>query len=515
MTTRHGNVLLVHSNRSNYQQADFFKRNMAIYLFWFGTIFFLNNHFAASALKYEFIDDCQFYDRGLTLGNDNITFICGRRNYQDRVISNTESFNCSNTLFPISNLWVGTVNFQNCRFSEVKTKFLREFLYIHTFNISDLELRHLQADAFEVAINLTDLLATNNHLVEIPSLLFKHTTKIAHIDFSNNEIKLVDSQAFAGAKTVQSLNLAHNNLDHLDARVFKDTVNLIKLNVSFNKFTTFDANALPAAMIALDLAHNNLTAIKDHAFDKLIDLKQLILSFNPIGKLSVDTFAHLQNLEHLKLRHVDISAVEMGTFAQQHHLVTLDLSENQLKTLDFNLFAPVLQDLKTLELAGNRLQDLMGFRNSLVPKLQTIDISDNAFSCNYLKHFMEFVNWEKLRFAIDRNAINPREPNVRGIKCLLTNDDQFESNAINSNATYAQFQPDRMCSSAQHHYANNDLYVVKVLLVLIFVVMFTYLTAFLVMNRDGIRTQFRNVVVSYSNLRQSTANLDGAVFMEP
>lgn len=465
----------------------------------------------ASALKYEFIDDCRFYDRGLIFGNDNITFICGPTNNQDKVIIDSERFNCSNSLFFITNLWVGTVNFQNCQFNEVKTKFFREFINIHTFNISDLELRRLQADAFESAANLTHLLVTHNHLTEIPALLFVHTKKIVDIDFMSNEIKHVDSNAFVGAKTLESLNLAQNNLTTLDAQVFKDTAYLTKLNISFNQFPTFDANVLPTTLIELDLSHNKLSALKDQSFDKLINLKQLILSFNPIGNLSVNTFVHLLNLEHLKLRHIDISTIELGTFSQQHHLVTLDLSENHLKTLDFELFAPVLQDLKSLELAGNELGHLTGFRNSLFPQLASLDIRENLFSCSYLKYFMESMNWEKLRLALDRKSIDPRKPNVRGIKCLLTNDQYDRKTAVDANPTVAKLQSsNNVCFNAQD--INSDLFFIKVSIVLIFMIVLTYLTVFLVLNRAGISKQFHDVVVTYSNpnsiTRQSTANLN-------
>lgn len=472
------------------------------------TIIYLTR-FTASAEKYQYIDDCKFYDRGLIFGNDNITFICGPTNNQDKVIIDSERFNCSNSLFFITNLWVGTVNFQNCQFPEVKTKFFREFINIHTFNISDLELRQLKSEAFEQAKNLTHLLVSHNHLTEIPSLLFIHTKKIVDVDFSFNEIRRVDPLAFVSAKTIESLNLAQNSLTNLEAQVFKDTAYLLKLNVSFNEFTTFDANILPTTMVELDLSHNKLSALKPQSFDKLVNLKQLTLSYNPIAKLDVNLFVHLLNLEDLKLRHIDITTIELETFSQQHHLVTLDLSENKMKVLDFNLFAPVLQDLKSLEVAGNQLSDLTGFRSSLFPQLTSLDIRENAFSCSYLKYFMESVNWEKLRLALDRKAIDPRRPNVRGIKCLLTNDGNEKS--TDSNPTVAKLlSNNNVCFNAQD--INSDLYFIKVSIVLIFIVVLTYLTVFLVLNRAGISKQFHNVIVTYSNpnsvSRQSTANLN-------
>lgn len=463
---------------------------------------------SVSCIKYDHISDCLFFDRGLVFGNDNITFICNERNNEHLVLVDSEKFNCSNSLFLITNLWVGSINFQNCRMPDVKTRFFKEFINIHTFNISNLDLVRLQSDAFREAKNLTRLLVPQNRLVEIPSLLFFNTKKLIEADFSNNSISRVDPMAFVGATGLQMLDLSQNSLLKLEVQVFKDLTNLKNLNLSHNKFDAIDARVLPTNLEVLDLSSNNLKTLAEHTFDKLIGLKILDLSFNSIVHIDVRTFGYLTNLEYLLMRKMNISDIEMGTFKQQYNLISLDLSENELQKLDFKLFSPVLIDLKKLQLAGNHLTNLNGFRNSLFPQLTSLDIRNNRFSCSYLIYFMETVSLEKIRLVIDRIPIDPNVPNVRGIKC--NDNDLNETGDDNSAAKYSELISGGSCSNSDQQ-SNNDLKIIKISLVLISVVMILYLVFYLVLNREHISTHIHKPVASYlSSKTQSsrTINVD-------
>lgn len=453
------------------------------------------------SMKYEYISDCAFYDRGLIFGNDNITFICGQRNNEAHVIIDSEKFNCSNSLFLITNLWVGTVNFRNCLFSQMRTKFFEEFINIHTFNFSDLELERLQPDALKEAKNLTYFTVSHNLLNEIPSLLFVHNKKILHADFTANTIKTVDPNAFVGAMSLISLDLSQNEISTLDKQVFKDLSNLKKLNLSHNRLTDLDASILPVSLLELDLSYNSLASLKEHNFDKLINLKRLDLSNNPVGNFNPDIFDYLTDLEHLFLREMELTHIDLGSFEHQHYLVSLDLSGNELEKIDFKLFSPVMRDLKTLRLADNKLNNLNGFRNTLFPQLTSLDIQNNAFSCNYLKYFMELINWEKLQLSFDRKSFDPREMNVRGIKCKQTSD-PFNpiDNSINEKLSAGE-----SCFNSQM----GDVHTIKVLLVLVFMMILTYFVILVVYNRHQITRHFRDTLANYRpNTRQSTTTLN-------
>lgn len=75
--------------------------------------------------------------------------------------------------------------------------------------------------------------------------------------------------------------------------------------------------------------------------------------------------------------------------------------------MDFGIFLPGLQNLESLRLAGNQLQELYGFENAMFPELSSLDIRNNQFTCEYLNRFMRLINWAKVDLFVDPNAIDP------------------------------------------------------------------------------------------------------------
>lgn len=177
---------------------------------------------------------------------------------------------------------------------------------------------------------------------------------------------------------------------------FEGAIKLETLNLSNNQIIGLESSTLCCIpdLLLLDLSNNNVTKLSENIFDKLLKLKELNLSFNSIGDLEISTFTYLINLEHLSLRRTNLSNVQRGTFLHQHKLVSLDLSENNLKKLNFTLFSPIQRDMRSLRMGDNNLNNLYGFRNTLFPQLNLLDIQGNPFNCSYLAHFMESVDWD-------------------------------------------------------------------------------------------------------------------------
>lgn len=374
--------------------------------------------FVITSQKYEFISDCFFYDRSATPGFDNLTYICSCDG-NNKIFLDTNAIKCSNLPTSLDYKYPGTIDFRNCQFTEMpKIKFFEWFYNMHTFIISNVDLEKISSDTFRQATNIKNLIVSQNRLEEIPPLAFVNVQKLQNLDFSNNSIKRIDWLAFVGLNNLVSLDLSHNNLTKFDEKVFKELVNLKFLNLSYNQINELELKVLAFPnLLELDLAHNNLTGLNGDVFSQLGNLKQLNLSFNPIGELKQGIFLHLINLEHLNLRQINISSIARSTFSHQQNLISLDLSDNLLKTMDFNLFLPSLPDLTSLRLASNQLSELFHFHNSLFPQLQYFNIQNNNFNCSYLEHFMGSVNWEKLRMPIDLNLVDFDGPNIRGVNC--------------------------------------------------------------------------------------------------
>lgn len=432
-----------------------------------------STHFALSLTKYEHISSCDNSAENCDHGCRHLNFTCTDIDNESKLFSiGSDSIKCSNGDYYRSRY--GVIAFKNCRFREIERNFFEVFKFLHTFNISNVELETLQIKTFRDAKQLTTLVAANNHLTEISAHLFVNADNLSFVDFSNNTIKRVDLLAFDGANALKTLNLSHNFIDQLDP----------------NSLST-------SSLVTVDLSYNNLTNLNEHTFG--VNLKHLNLSCNPIGNLNIDTFAYLPNLEYLNLRRTNISGIQLGTFSHQHKLIALDLSENNLKKLDFSVFLPILHDLRSLFLGGNQLKELKGFRNAIFPQLILLDMKNNQFNCSYLQHFMETVNWEKLHLHIDPVSINTRQANIRGINCepIVENGttDGESNNGIEMIKTESEedsykvegkpFKSIESNSnvSTSDRQSNDDIFIIKTALIFICIIMLTFLIMFLVLNR--------------------------------
>lgn len=434
--------------------------------------------FVTALQKYESISDCIFYDRSRIPGIDNVTFVCSN-DRDNRVFIDSTRIRCSKFPSAQDYRWPGTIDFNDCRFPEMPKNFFQMFYNMHTFLMPNVDLESLQMDIFREAKNVSKMDLSGNKLKEIQALVFVNAVNLKDINLSNNVITNVDKMAFEGAKSIESMNLSCNKIERL----------------------------YPLAMpqlITLDVSHNNLTALDGHFFDSLTALKYLNLSYNWLTKLNGSTFDHLLDLEELSLRKINLSNIEPNTFSHQHQLRLLDLNENQLKVFDFNLFFPIAHDLQTLRLGQNQLVHLFGFRNSLFPQLDLLDIQGNQFNCSYLKLFMTYIDWEQIHLHLDRNAMNASRSNIRGINCDEINSTDSTSAAImdinNGHTPYSQYN--QMSPTSQ--YQLNDS-VQKATLIVLCVAFMVYLILYVAVNREKIQSSLSRKTTSYCRRNESTS----------
>lgn len=418
-------------------------------------------------VKYDHLRDCHFHNFDTFSG---VTLVCAGS--EGKIFIDDNQIICFNWPKSINLTDVRTLDFQQCRFGVIhQKKFFDTFKSMHTLIISDMEMENLQTDTFLEASNLLHLIASQNSLTEIPPKLFINADKLTHVDFSKNKIKKIDTFGFVGAISLETLDLSQNFLTQLDVQAFKDQSNLKMLNLSHNTINELDLRNLSAInLLALDVSKNNLTVLTAHTFDGFTKLKLLNLSSNPIGNLKTETLFYVASLEYLNLRNTNISSIRMGTFSNQHKLISLDLSENSLKKLDFDLFLPgVLSDLRSLDLSENQLTELTNYRNTLFPQINLLDIKSNQFNCSYLHRFMNTVKWENISPLVDPKTIEPRDTMIRGIKCEIV--------AQNVSTSEVNSKLSSKC--------NGDFYLIYIsILMSAFFIMFLFLNRYRIFKTD-------------------------------
>lgn len=439
----------------------------------------------STALKYGHITECESTSEtcsGCRYGK----FICGESDRENRIFHySSDAILCQNRGYYTT--YFGKIDFVNCQFSEMQWNFFDIFNSLHTFNISGTDIETLKI--FKFGKNLKNLIASNNRLKEIPSIVFVQANQLKSVDFSNNSIERVDPLAFVGANLIESLDLSQNLLTTLYSQVFKDCSNMKYLNLSNNRFNEFDARIVnTSALITFDISNNNLTHLDEHVFDQKIHLKSLNLSNNPIGDVNVNTFVYLVDLEHLNMRRTNISRIQLGTFSHQHKLITLDLSDNRLKQLDFKLFLPILRDLRSLRLGGNQLKDLHGFRNALFPRLELLDIVNNDFNCSYLEYFMAAIDWKTIYLHFAPNLVKPGGSNIHGISCNDTiyepTNSEMKSEKLGYEHEYLEELLDDEFSKLNAKSNDGGDLFIKIVLVFILILLLAFLVLFLMVNRE-------------------------------
>lgn len=102
-------------------------------------------------------------------GDEHVNFTCGDDNRYGRFKNQYELS------------YFGTINFDRCQFRELESKFVLDFPYLHTLNVSNVALEKLHVQSLRDGKNLRTVIASNNRsnnrLTEVSSHLFVNIRK--------------------------------------------------------------------------------------------------------------------------------------------------------------------------------------------------------------------------------------------------------------------------------------------------------------------------------------------------
>lgn len=88
------------------------------------------------------------------------------------------------------------------------------------------------------------------------------------------------------------------------------------------------------------------------------------------------------NLNTVNLSNNNLLVIELQVFGNSNNLESLDLSHNKLKIVVFNTMSSRHAHPETFRLNNNQLNDLNGFKHSMVPSLNWFSLNGNSFNCS-------------------------------------------------------------------------------------------------------------------------------------
>ncbi|XP_046406466.1 protein artichoke-like isoform X2 [Ischnura elegans] len=275
-------------------------------------------------------------------------------------------------------------------FSESKIKTIHKRLFndlnaLTVLHLNGNRIELIEDDVFLSTKKIKTLAIFRNRISKIPSSLCS-LRELEYLYAKENCITAIPKECFYGLVSLKYVDLSYNKLVSLNAasnnpksisasytdghtiqeEKYTTSSNLTNFNNSGGSENTFFGSKV---ISGLKLDNNLLSSVPSDMFVGLPELKELDISSNRITELHPDTFAENVRLTRLNLSHNFLiqmpekllnlaSSSGRDDFHIQHtYIVTLDLSENRIRSLDLNFFSN-LTNLEVVSLRNNRIVSL-------------------------------------------------------------------------------------------------------------------------------------------------------------
>lgn len=330
--------------------------------------------------------------------------------------------------------------FHNCKFANLPNLTFGEFNWLQLINVSGMGLETIQLGNIVKFQTLSQLLANENELNELPvgafhkqkinkmDLAHNRFTEIAsigrsgvedlrHLILSHNNITNISEHDLVNLTQLQTLDLSNNNIQHISNLSLATLTLLTTLKLSNNMITTISEFTFIGAvgLIALDLSNNRITNINENTFADPNQLIHLNLSFNALNVIEVPIFEHLKSLDTLDLARNNLSHIEFGIFSNLQNLRHLNISGNHLIKIDLSHLLPL--NIWRLNLSNSEINEIDGSLRYAFPGLDKLDLRNNNLNCSHLKSILSHFDDIRGIFEAVPSSELLEGKSYRGIGC--------------------------------------------------------------------------------------------------
>jgi len=248
----------------------------------------------------------------------------------------------------------------------------------------------------------------NFHLRSVPGNLFQNMTNLRMLDVGSNEISELNPNIILNAVNFERIDISRNNFDDAQAvmNLLTGHLGMRSITIFSNRFPMFSFNffsqfnrleilavgglqnttgiawqSLPASLTSLS-AYSIGEEVPENAFNRLTSLRTLDISGTGITVLQRDTFKELRNLEWLYIMYTSIKTIHPDLFLSQGNLRVLYLNWNEIEEIPAGALAPLVNlgynsSRWGLHFYYNKIRRLSASSFGQHPHLDYIDFSSN------------------------------------------------------------------------------------------------------------------------------------------
>lgn len=179
------------------------------------------------------------------------------------------------------------------------------------------------------------------------------------------------------ANNIHTLEFIDSIIPTFPKNIFNVMPKVDKITMRHVELTEITRSDLENAdnLIDLDLSHNKISEITSMTFSDM-NLSQINLSYNLITHLNEKTFVNMEELSILILRGNKITSIHADTFSGSNYLLTIDLSENNIKVFPTK-FMQGLVNSNTIFLDNNKIEEIPNDAFSNMEYLKYMSLKSN------------------------------------------------------------------------------------------------------------------------------------------
>lgn len=276
-----------------------------------------------------------------------------------------------------------------------------------SLELSNNQLAELPSGVFDSLVALKQLNLNNNKVKTVPVDLFSATINLQKIRWDLNQGLQLQENTFANLEKLEILSISGNGFVSLSEEIFRNSTNLQNVNLAKNHLGNLPENVFEdlEKLKSLDLSHNELEKLEKGTFKSLKSLESLFLQNNKLNDVSRELFDNLFKLQVLRLDYNEITT--LPHFIHQNILKSLNASHNKISFKPNYLEASPLNqctELEELDLSHNEITDFEEDFMIILVKLKLLDLSFNNLTTIEVK-LLQRMDYHERRINLSNNNI--------------------------------------------------------------------------------------------------------------
>lgn len=240
-------------------------------------------------------------------------------------------------------------------------------------------------------LNSLDLSLNSNLHLDHLQLLMNGFTVLHEFKIAGNKLENLPQIVEHLNEPIEILDVSGNFLGTINANVFRHLRRLKVLNVSDTVLSISNVNPFELIpLLSLDVSRNNLEHANFSVLSTTLAHLQYFYATHSHIKNPIDIFHSLRSsIVEINLSGNEIQSIETESLQNLVNLVTLDVSSNKMRTIEFQV---TLNKLQSLKLDNNDLNRINGLIRSQFRSLKTIDVAKNQLDCKNVQQLIR--DWE-------------------------------------------------------------------------------------------------------------------------